>query len=266
MPSRLLDSCWVVWASARMQARDLRGNKMVWIPTIVQPAVLFIITFGALGAGARQIAGSRLTDTSSLMVGVLLMALWGATIWTAGGIMRRELLQGTLAANFTGVRSPQLVLVGKCLGAASGSSAVIVATVIVAAIIERAPLRPAHPIWLAVGLLVAVGSATALGMLMSTLFVLTRHGHHLSSLMMYPVYLLGGLLIPPEILPAALQWPAALVSLRWAGEFLTDASRGTVNFTALLAAVGLTAGYVAAASYAFHRVAIGARRRGTLDL
>src|SRR5689334_14588926 len=129
MPSGFLDACWVVYASARMQVQDLRANTMVWVPTIVQPTVLFVVTFGTLaptGVG-RHAAGA--TDSTSLIVGVLLMALWGATVWTAGGIMRRELLQGTLAANLTGVRPPHLVLAGKCLGAAAGATTLIVATV-----------------------------------------------------------------------------------------------------------------------------------------
>jgi ABC-2 type transport system permease protein len=267
VPSRLVDLGWVVWASARMQAQDLRGNKMVWIPTIVQPAVLFVITFGALAPARPRTADQVGTaDSTSLMVGVLLMALWGATIWTAGGVMRRELLQGTLAANFAGVRPPQLVLLGKCFGSAGGATLVIVATVVVAAMIQRAPIRLSHPVGVSIGLLVAVASATTLGMLMSTLFVLTRHGHHLSSLMMYPVYLLGGLLIPTDVLPEVFRWPAALVGLRWAGDFLVHAARGSIDVVALTAAVGLTVAYLFLAGIAFSAVSAAARRRGTLDL
>jgi ABC-2 type transport system permease protein len=265
MPSGFLDGLWVVWASARMQIQDLRANKTVWIPTVVQPAVLFIITLGAL-TPARAGGAGRTTDGSALAVGVLLMALWGATIWTAGGIMRRELMQGTLAANLTGVRPPQLVLLGKCFGAAAGTTTVIVTTVGVVAAVQGAPVRLAHPVGVAVGLLVAVASATALGMLLSNLFVLSRHGHHLSSLMMYPVYLLGGLLIPAGVLPEALRWPAALISLRWVGQFLGEAARGRIDVAALCVAIALTMGYLAAASLAFSRVTAGARHRGTLDV
>jgi ABC-2 type transport system permease protein len=262
------EAAWVVWASARMQSRDLRGNKMVWIPTVVQPAALLIVTFATF-ASARPRAGLRaggLMDTASIVVGVLLMALWGATIWTAGNILRRELLQGTLAVNFTGVRPPQLLLLGKCLGAASRVTAVIVVTTMVISAVLRAPLPLRNPFWLVLGLLVAVVSATALGMLMSCLFVLSRHGHHLSSMMMYPVYLLGGLLIPVATLPAWLRWMSSLVSLRWAGTFLADAARGTVNLAALSTTLALTAAYFLAAVAAFARVTDRARRRGTLDL
>jgi ABC-2 type transport system permease protein len=253
----VIDGLWVLWASMRLQVRDMRSSQPALVVSIVQPAVLLILT-------ARS--GRADGDVTARVVGVTLTALWAATIWAAGGILRREAFQGTLASSLTGVRPAVLVLAGKCLAATMVTAAMILGTTAVCVLSMRLPVRHQNLPWLAAGCLVVMLAGAALGALLACLFLISRHGLHLSSALMYPVFILGGMLIPPGVLPTVLRWPSWLLSFHWAGEFVVAAAGGRVRLGLFAAAVVLAAGYALAAHAAFTRVLRLARQRGTLEL
>ena len=94
---------------------------------------------------------------------------------------------GTLARCVSGVWSPYLVLLGKSLGATVTSvGAILVSTGVTAAALGL-PLSVSHPGWIVVSLVVLVCSGTALGALVSCLFLVTRNGLIWSHALMYPV-------------------------------------------------------------------------------
>lgn len=130
----------------------------------------------------------------------------------------------------------------------------------------RQPVSFAHPGWLVVGFVVLLASGSAIGLLIGSVFVLTRYGAQVSAFLTFPVILLGGMLIPPEVLPTPLGWVSGLISLRWLQEFLVTSSTGTPNFTALGYAVLLTVGYALAGILLFGRIVDRGRREGSLDL
>lgn len=249
---------WAVWTALRTEQRSMRGSPLVVIGAAVQPVVFLVVTMGTRSPGA---AGA-----TSLVFAVMLTAMWSSTVWMAGGVLRRERTYGTLARCVSGVHGPQLVLLGKSFGATLYSTAVILLSTGVTVAALGVPIRVDHPLWVLVALATAIASGTALGMLLSCLFLLTEHGLAWSSALMYPVFIVGGLLIPHGILPFWLRWVSAGVSLRWIHQFLTGAASGTVDLTQLGVAVALTVLYGAIAAWALGRAVDQARRKGTLDL
>lgn len=259
MGERLAAVTWVAWTALRMQQREMRGNPLVVIGAVVQPAVFLLVVIGA----------RRVTDPDTatrLVSAVALTTLWSATVWLSGGILRRERAQGTLAASMTAVHPPQLVLAGKAFGATVYSTAAILASTTATVALLGTPVRLGGLGWLAVGLLMVVLSGTALGMLMSCLFLLTRHGPAWSGALMYPVFILGGLLIPPALLPDWLSWLSSAVSLRWINEYLVGAATGAPRPASLAVAAALTLAYLLVAVWSLRRAGDRARREGTLDL
>lgn len=256
---RLLDAVGLGLASARTQWADMRSSPFVLLLGVVQPAVFLLITLTPQDEPSAA-EGTRVA------FGVLLTAFWGATVWSGAGILRRERTQGTLIRTVTGVRDPRLVVLGKSLGASTGSILCAAATVAVVMAALRQPMRLDGIGWLAIGLGVTILSGTAVGVLVGSLFVLSRYGPQLSSALMYPVYLLGGMLVPAESLPAAVRWVSWLISLRWLQDYFVTTASGSANVWALLAAVALTVGYVVAGLALFSRSVDLARRDGSLDL
>lgn len=258
MNERLLTAAWVAWTALRAEQQGMRSRPMVVVVSVVQPVALLAIV-----AGTRRLTPG---ETSAIVSAVVLTAVWSATVWTAGGVLRRERTYGSLARSVTSQFSPSLVLFGRSLGATLYSAAGILASSAAVIVLLRLRIAVPHPLWLLVALLVVVASGTALGMLLACLFLVTRHGLAWSGALIYPVFILGGLLIPPDALPEWLRWVPTLLSLHWIHEFVVGISSGAVRATPLAVAVALTVAYLIAAVGCL-RVAVDAgRRRGTLEL
>jgi ABC-2 type transport system permease protein len=256
---RVAGALWTAYAAAAMQARQQGLNPGIIVLGVIQPAVFLTITL-------RTADNLDSATVGRLTVAVILTVLWNTTIWVAGSILRAELRHGTLAANVTAAYPGYLLLFGKCLGALLHASTVIVLSTAATLLLTRTAVRVERPGWAAVGALVALLSGTILGTLLACLFIRTQYGPQLSGALMYPIYLLGGMLIPPEVLPEPLRWISAMISLRWASAFISHAAGGSVHLNELAALVALTLGYGAAAIWLFTRVVDNARKEGRLAL
>ncbi|HEX8346509.1 MAG TPA: ABC transporter permease [Actinoplanes sp.] len=255
--TRLYAAVGMFFTAARTEQRTMRGNPLLLVNAGFLPVVLLIIT-----VETKRPSADRATD---IVIAVMLTALWGSTIWTSGGVLRRERTYGTLARCVCGVESPTLVLFGKSLGATLYGVGTILASTVVAVLVLRLPVALAHPFWILVGLVVVVVSATTLGALLSCLFLLTRNGLTWSGALMYPVFVLGGLMIPQDFLPAALRWVPQLLSLRWIYEFISGAAVRDLSMTPLVVALTLTVVYGVVAGRTYRWSIDRARQGGSLD-
>jgi ABC-2 type transport system permease protein len=254
----MTDLVWTTWVALRTEQRGMRGNPLIVLNAAVQPVVFLLITVGTRAPDPAA--------ATSLVSAVMFTAVWSSTVWMAGGVLRRERNYGTLARSVTSVRPTHLLLLGKSLGSTLYTATTIVVSTTAAVLLIGVPVRVGNPFWLVVAYLAVILSGTALGMLLSCLFLVTRHGLAWSSALMYPVFILGGLLIPHDVLPRWLEWVPSLVSLRWLQEFVTGAATGTPVFTPLLIAAALTVAYFLLAVWGLNRAVDVARRKGTLDL
>jgi ABC-2 type transport system permease protein len=249
----------VVVTSARHQIKVVWAHPLFLVGGVLQPLVLLLVMFFARGRPSGE-------QVTAIATAVLLMAYWGSTVWQGAGILRRERWSGTLGAFMRGFRDPMLVLTGKSLGASIAPAMLTAITVAVVLAALGEGIVVSNPVWFAAGLIAALASGTALGTMLCSLFLLTRYGPQLSSALLYPVFLLAGLLIPAELFPTTVSWLGWFVSLRWAQRFLVSAATGSPDFTALGLVGALTVGYAAAGVIAFRRIDTLARGRGTLEL
>lgn len=249
---------WAAVLAMRTQSRAMRGSPLGLILGVVQPVVFLLITAGTQRASTVQ-------RSTELVIGVGLTALWGSTIWSAGGILRSDRFQGTLARSLTTVRSVSAVFLGKCVAATARMAGAISVSTVAAAVVLGLPLRVRQPGWMLLGFALVVLSATGLGTLLSCLFLVTRHATAWSAALMYPVFIVSGMIIPLEMIPTGLRPVSLVISLRWGAEFLVTAANGDRSSTALAALVGLTCLYFAVALTAFRWLLHRGRREGTLD-
>ncbi|MCB5166985.1 ABC transporter permease [Streptomyces bambusae] len=249
----------VLAVSARMRVSELLATPATLVLTVIQPTALLLILLLSLPDQSPQ-------RTAHAVSGVLLTAFWGATVRGTGAVLARDRAQGVLARAVTGTKDARLVVLGKGLGAGLLSIGQISLALLAVLLLLRRPVSAHHPGWLAAGLLTALLSGAAVGMLIACLFVLTRHAMQISTMLIYGVYVLGGILIPPELLPAALRWLSYGISLHWLQEFLGAAAAGRVQPWPLAAAAGLTAIYALCGALLFQRVVTRARKEATLDV
>ncbi|WP_405587688.1 ABC transporter permease [Streptomyces sp. NBC_01190] len=258
MVDALRGSLNMVRVAAWTQAKASRGSAAPLVNGVVQPIVLTVITIASTPAGNRPGPG--------LAIGIALLSIWGGTLWTTGAILQHELWGGTLAANLTGVYSPWAVLVGKATGATLINGVAVTASTGVTSYALGSPVTVDHPWWFAAGVLATLASGVTLGLLLACILLVTRHADSVASALTYVIFLLCGAVVPLGYLPVVLRWPSAVMSLRWAKEFLSAAAAGRPAAGDLGALLALTAAYAVCAVVFLNRLVDRERRRGTLEI
>lgn len=249
----------VFHASALLQLRTQRSTFFV-VSGIVQPA-------GFLGVTLMARRGGQNLDPAALALGLALVGLWGTTIWQAGFVLRGERWQGTLAPVLSRPASLGVVLAGKAAASTLRSSLFVVPTVVVAAALAGESVPARHPVALLAAALGVLVSASIFGMLVGCLFVLSRSAGRIAEAATYPIFILGGLVVPLSLLPRWLRPLADGVSLHWGAELLHAASVGTAQpGRAWLLLAVTTACYGAGAAILFGRMVDRGRRDGSLEL
>lgn len=255
-----MKSLTVVALSMRFQMRNMLA---AWKFTItigaIQPTVLLLIMLAAR-------SNPTPSQTSAAATGVLLTTLWNSTVWNGAGILRWERAEGTLGATMCAVRDPRLVLIGKSLGSGIYILSNIFLSMAIVLAITHHSVTVKHPIWYVVGVVMALTTGVAMGLLLGCLFVLTRYGAQLSAALAYPVFLTAGLLIPQSMIPSWARPIGSLVSLRWIQQFLTSAAGSDLDVSALSVAAVLTAAYAVIGTATFSWVSQLARSRGSIEL
>jgi ABC-2 type transport system permease protein len=206
-PWRPSASLAVAFEAFVMQFKTARENHSNLIIGIVQPAsFLLIVALAARGTGR--------VDVGQAALGVILLSLWGATVWSSGSVLRAERWQGTLAPLLARPAGLGPVLVGKGAGVTGVALVLIGSTVTATAAVLGDPITVRAPLPFVAALAAVVVSATALGLLLGCVFMLTRAAGRISEALMYPVFILGGMLVPLELLPRWVEPLSTLVSLR----------------------------------------------------
>ncbi|MGW3458787.1 ABC transporter permease [Streptomyces olivaceoviridis] len=224
---------------------------------VVQPAVLLLVN---LNSTSDPVSAARVVS------GIVLMALWTNTVWRGAIILQLERVEGVLAPGLFGLRSALVVLIGKSLGSSLLSAASVLATVGATLAVLRQPVDLGPPVWVVAGLVVVLLSGTAVGVLLSCVFLVSRHGSQISGALMYPVYLLSGLLIPLSLFPRPVRLLSWLISFRWAMEFFVSCAQGDPDLRYFGLTLLLSAAYALAGYRVFGYVSRRARVYGTLDL
>jgi ABC-2 type transport system permease protein len=128
------------------------------------------------------------------------------------------------------------------------------------------PLHAEQPLLLLVAVPAAVLSLGALGMVFASVFVLMRHANALTNLLVYPVWLASGLLLPIGLLPGWARRMSWFLPSRWGTQAVRDSVIGGRPWPAIGACLLLAAGYLGLALITLRHFELLARRRATLEL
>lgn len=244
---------------ARSQARVVATRPMNLATGVVFP--LMLMTLLTL----PRIEVLDAAEATAVFTGVLLASFWSASLWSGAGILRRERWMGTLAPSFTGRASPLAVLVGKTLGGVVFDVALIGISNTAFVVLFRIRLEIAHPWAFAAGILAVIVCGVASSLLIGAALILSRHAFQLTTAVGTPVLLLGGTIIPHDVLPA---WLAALgngINLAWLQRFLASTAT-TPEWGALAIGVAISAAYAGIGAWCVHVMLRRARKEGALEL
>jgi ABC-2 type transport system permease protein len=249
-------SLWAFWGAMRLQMRETTRTQIGWTVSLIQPAVYMTLS----------IAGGQHGDPAFVtraLTGSALVGLWSNTVWSAASILRREIWLGTLGVVISRPVDLVVVLMAKATGVTLWSLAVVVAAGAAGVAAAGLPVDlPGFDVLFPAALL-AVASAASLGLLLSSLIVLVRGNERLIEALSYPVLILGGLLIPVNLLPSFLRWPSGLVSLHHVVTLLDPEVEAGLRPYVLVGL--LTGAYLTVGTFTLRAVLDRGRREGTLD-
>jgi ABC-2 type transport system permease protein len=199
-------------------------------------------------------------------LGSAVMGMWSATSTTAGNAMQRERWHGTLESLVATPPHFGLVLMPITLAMATIGIYCLAATLALGRFVFGIELTIEHPLSFALAVVGAVISFGSLGFLFAVSFVRFRAAWALGNLFEYPVWLIGGFLVPLVLLPEWVRPISWVLAPTWGMNAVREAALGGSPLPDLLLCLALGAVYVAAGIAMLERVLGAARKRGALAL
>ncbi|WP_052844475.1 ABC transporter permease [Corynebacterium mustelae] len=195
----------------------------------------------------------------------ILAALWSAAIWSAAGVLRREIWTGMMASTFTARYSPTLLTAVKTGAAMSYDMALILIASFSFLKIFGLSMIIAQPLAFVLGLIAVFIGGGAASMLLGSAVILSRRAFYLTAAAGPPLLLLGGFVIPVDLLPAPIRYLSAVINLRWLRDFLVSTA-SQPQWSSLAIGVALSAVYVGLAHRAIGVLLHRAKVVGSLEL
>lgn len=215
-----------------------------------------------------EVSGDRsLTAYAVLAPG--LISLWSMMLLAAGDLIGQDRSAGRLEA-VVSTPAPLFTVVTARLAAVAAVSLLSLAeSWAVARWAFEVHVSIVHPWVFCAGLLATAFAMTGTATAMACAFVLSRSARIFQNSLSYPVYLLGGVLVPVSALPEWLQPVSRLVFLTWSGGLLRDSlAAPAVPDPAgrLLAALALGLVGFGAGAWLMRNVLVRVRATGTMGL
>lgn len=246
----------------RLQVHFYRSIPDMFIPLLTGPLFSAIFSMILRHGGRHDLSGYA-------VIAPFYMSLWWFALFNGGWVIQTERWSGTVDYLLAAPVSFASVVLGR-----------IFTSMVVAAVsffevwafgkwALRATVTIHHPYIFAASLIVTLVAMTTTSLLLANLFVLSRDAATFSNSASYPIYLLGGILVPVALLPGWLQPVTKIVFLSWSARLLRASldsapADGVLLDFAMIIVLGSAA--FAVATYLMNRLLANARRTGELTL
>jgi ABC-2 type transport system permease protein len=252
----------VLGAAVRFELLSLRRSPgdLIVLATTPLLTVAFLAILRHAGQNSIQ---------SYAVIAPAVMALWFIGVLVCGEIIDNERAGGTLELLLASPASLATVVFGRIVTVSVLSLISIVETWLVAVLGFGVRISVAHPLLFAATMLAGAAATAGWAIMMAGTFVLARSARLFQNSISYPVFVLGGTLVPVAILPVWLRWLSRVVYLSWTSDLLRDAvGRAAVvhPYARLTAVLGLgLAGFLAGLEL-LRRVSVRVRASGEAGL
>ncbi|WP_335988036.1 ABC transporter permease [Glycomyces sp. MUSA5-2] len=248
------------WAAARFQLGEFRRDLGTLLMLVTAPFFAVILLSVTEHGGRADLAPYAILAPA-------VMASIGMAVMEAGETIFRDRTAGVLEAVLTTPAPLATVLLGRIAAITAVSLAGIAECWLVGAVGFGVVVHVAHPLVFALTLAATAAGIAATGVLMAAVFVVGRNVRSFQNSLTFPLYLLGGAMVPVALLPSGVEALSRVFFLSWATDLLRDslAPEPVAAFWPRLAAVlGLAAATFAAGSWLSHRLVRRVRRNGTV--
>jgi|SRR5579859_3331613 len=252
----------VMWAGFIAQVKEIvRYNSYIFSALLFPFLNLSLMVFYFRYSGQEQFL-------SFAVVGSGLMGIWLAATFITVYILQIERWAATLELLIATPSSLQLWILGRSAASTLLSLVSLAITLMSARFLFGVQLVIQEPMLFLSMVLGVTITLILLGTLISSLFVLTRSAEVIVNALLYPVYLLSGVVFPIVVLPGWLQPFSLLMPLYWASLGLQAAMAGgweTVGESLLILSI-MSAIFAWAATWCFRTIEQRVRKDASLAL
>ncbi len=247
-------------AAFRFQLATSKREYGQLMPLFTTPLMTIIFLAIAQQAGREDLSGHAVLAPA-------LIALWGTSLMVAGEIIDNERWSGTLEGVIATPTPLGVVVLGRVLAVMVVGCLGFVESWLVAAGLFGVIVAIPHPGWFVATLAVTVFAMAGTATIMAAVFVLARSARTFQNTLSYPIYVLGGVLVPVAMLPGWVQPLSWLVFLSWASDLFRDTLTAApieapllrLAVVAALGAVGFAVGH-----WMLRRILAKVRESGSL--
>jgi ABC-2 type transport system permease protein len=202
---------------------------------VIVTAPLFSAIFLSL---ALHYGSSHIVD---VVIGPGLIGVWVISLDVAGSVLSDDRWGGQLELFLGTSASLSLVVLGRILAVSGAGMLTFGESWLVARLGFGVTVPLEHPGLLLLALaLIAFGSACT-ATLLAAAFVLSRNLHVFQNSLSYPIYILGGIVVPVATLPGWIHPISTVIYLSWGADLLRDAA-GSAHSHQQAADIGMTLG------------------------
>jgi ABC-2 type transport system permease protein len=246
-------------AGIRLQFAVIRAHPDYWMTAIVSP-LLAIVFLGIVREAGRDdlVAAATLAP--------VLLGLVQVSLVISGETIDDDRWAGTLEPAIAAPGSLLVSTLGRVVAVTTTASVGFVPSWVVAWGLYGVEVPVHHPDVFVAASVATVLATSATGLLMASVFVLARSARVFQNSLSWPLFVLGGVLVPVTVLPVWLQPVARLVFLSWSGDLLRDAlDPAPVHHVGarLAVIVGLGLATLLLASWVLTRIVDRVRRLGS---
>jgi ABC-2 type transport system permease protein len=227
-------------AGLRIQLAFYRSSPDSALPLLTGP--IFTIIFSMI---LRH--GGRADLTGYAVLAPFYMSLWWFALFSGGLIIQGERREGTVDYLLAAPVGFVSVILGRISTLVLAGLVAFVEMWVFGRYVLRAQVSIYHPALFAVSLVLTLFAMTTTSLLMANAFVLSRSAMTYTNAASYPIYLLGGILVPVAFLPGWLQPVTDVVFLSWSSRLLrASIAAGPSNNTGFDLVMLLALGVIAA--------------------
>lgn len=202
-------------AGARHQLATFRRSAGDLMALVTAPLFTLIFLTIATHAGRTDLAPYAVVAPG--VIAMLVMALL-----VAGEVIDRERWGGTLELLLAAPVPLALVLLGRVVTVTAISLLGIVESFLVAYLGFGIAVAVPHPLLFGVTLAATAVAMAGTSVVFAAVFIWTRSARTFQNSLSYPLFLLGGAMVPVALLPEPLRPVSRAVFLSWATDLLRD--------------------------------------------
>ncbi len=198
-------------AGFKQQAIQFLADPQWIIPSLISPFLMTMVMI-FLSSGGTTIEGPVVLQA---VLGGGVLGMWASSLFSSSSSVSFDRINGTFEPMIGSGTRIIYVLIGRSLWSTFIGLLNAFIVFFIAELMFGAGMHVENPMLFFLTLLMAMLSLSSVGLLISSLFVLTRKGGTISSILEYPLYVLSGALIPISWLPGWMQSISVTLAPTW---------------------------------------------------